>query len=304
MGKITDYRGFVAAAFTPFYPDGMLHLAQVGKIVEHLIADGVQGLYVCGSTGEGPSLTVDERQATAEAYIKAAAGRIPVIVHVGHDSLQEARGLAAHAVQIGADAVAAMPPAYFKCRTLEALIASLHEIASAAEGVPFYYYHIPALSGLNFSMTSFLEQAAQCIPNLAGIKFSDANLHELQGCVDLQDGRFNVLFGVDEMVLGAWAMGATGAVGSTYNFAAPLYRKAVGALEAGDLDEARLYQGLAGEAVRVLQGYRGLPGIKAMMSLIGLDCGPCRLPHVALSVAELQQLRSDMRTIGFFDWGR
>ena len=86
--------GIVPAVFTPMQPDGSLNLERIPDIVEHLIGEGVNALYVCGSTGEGPSLTTEERMDVAEAYLRTVAGRLPVIVQVGHDSLKQARGLA------------------------------------------------------------------------------------------------------------------------------------------------------------------------------------------------------------------
>ena len=107
-------RGLVAATYTPFKPDRSLDLAAVPDLVERLLTDGVDGLYVCGSTGEGVSLSTPERKQVTEAYIAAAADRMPVVVQVGHNSLAEARDLAAHAEAAGADATSAMPPSYFK----------------------------------------------------------------------------------------------------------------------------------------------------------------------------------------------
>src|SRR5690554_2274667 len=105
--------GLIAATFTPMKEDGSINLEPIGPIVDQLIEDGVEGLYVCGSTGEGPSLTTEERCRVAAAYTEAAAGRIPVIVQVGHTSLEDARHLAAHARRIGADAISAVAPYYY-----------------------------------------------------------------------------------------------------------------------------------------------------------------------------------------------
>ena len=135
--------GLVAATFTPMRPDGSLHLAMVNPIVEHLIHSGVSGLYVCGSTGEGPLMSGDERKATAAAYVEATAGRLPVVVQVGHSSVVESRQLAAHAQQIGADAISAVAPYYFKPDSVGVLVDCLAEIAGGAPDLPFYYYHVP-----------------------------------------------------------------------------------------------------------------------------------------------------------------
>jgi hypothetical protein len=188
--------GLVPATFTPMHDDGSLNLAQVGAIVDHLVARDVNALFACGSTGESASMTTAERQATLEAYCTAAAGRIPIIAHVGHTALADARALAAHAQQTGAAAIAALPPFYFKPATVATLVACMAEIAAAAPDLPFYYYHIPGLTGVNLDMVEFLRQGEQRIPTLAGIKYSSPTLYEFQACANYAGGRFNLLFGV------------------------------------------------------------------------------------------------------------
>lgn len=132
--------GLMAATFTPMREDGTLNLSRVGPIVDHLRRQGVSALYVVGSTGEGVSLSTRERQQTVEAFIEAAAGRMPVVVHVGHNSLVEAREAAAHAERLGAAGLSAVPPSYFKPESLDVLVASMAEVAAAAPTLPFYFF--------------------------------------------------------------------------------------------------------------------------------------------------------------------
>ncbi len=296
--------GLIPAVFTPMDPAGRLHLEVVGPATDRLVSEGVSGLYICGSTGEGPLLTREERKATAEAYIQAAAGRIPTVVQVGHHSIAEARLLAEHAQEHGADAISAIPPTYFKPDSIETLVASLAEIAAAAPELPFFYYHIPHLTGVALDLVRFLELGSERIPTLVGAKYSTTTVYELQLALKLDGGRFNLLFGADEMLLSALVIGVHGAVGSTYNFAAPLYQRVIRALEQGDLAEARRCQALAARMVRVLLNHRGNPAIKTMMKLTGLDCGATRLPQKPLSGAEEASLRAALEEIGFFEWGR
>lgn len=290
--------GLIAATFTPMHPDGAVNLEPIPAIVQHLIDTGVKGLYVNGSTGEGPSLSVAERRAVAEAYVRAVNGRIPVIVHVGHESLTEARDLAAHAAEIGATAIAAMPPAYFKCKTMDSLISTLAHIAEGSPQLPFFYYHIPALNGYHFSMVELLEKGPARISNFAGIKFSHPDLCEYQACIQFDGGRYDILFGVDEMLLGAVAMGSTGAVGSTYNFAAPLYLEAIEAFKQGEVDRARELHGRVVDLVRTIIAYGAQPALKTIMSFLGFDCGPSRLPLVSLTAEQKEALRKDVEALG------
>jgi len=294
--------GLVPAVFTPLKSDCSLNLALVPRIVEHLVNSTIGGLYVCGSTGEGPLLTLEERRAVATVYIEAAAGRVPVMVQVGHESTREAAALARHAVEAGATAISAVPPVYFKPGSVEVLVNTMKEIACAAPDLPFYYYHIPSLSGIAMDMERFLVLAKDAIPNLSGIKFSSPRLDELQVCRNFEGGRFDILFGVDEMLLSGLASGAKGAVGSTYNFLAPLYNEIIRCYKEKKTEEAEALQAQAAAQVRVMIAYRGLPAIKTCMKLIGLDCGPTRLPLQTLDEKETAALKEDLERLGFFDW--
>ena len=294
--------GLVAATLAPLGTDGSVATSKVGAIVDHLVSEGIGGLFVSGTTGEGESLTFEERRAVAEAYVGAAAGRLPVVVQVGRQSLREARALAEHAGSIGADAISAAAPTFFKPRDPESLARSMAEVAAGAPQLPFYYYHIPRMTGAPADMPAFLRAAESCIPNLRGIKFSDVDVIGFQTCV--RDPRHDMLWGVDEMLLTGLTHGARGAIGSTYNFAAPLYRRILAAHESGDLATARAEQQRAVELVDVLIRHRALPAFKALMTMLGLDCGPTRLPLVSLTSAETNSLRTELDRIGFFDWGR
>jgi N-acetylneuraminate lyase len=297
-------RGLVAATFTPFRADGTIDLPKIKPVTDAVIAQGATGLYVCGSTGEGPLLSTAERMLVAEATVKAAAGRVPVVIQVGHNSIVEAHGLAAHAQRIGADAISATPPGYFKPDSLANFIACIAHIASGAPKLPFYYYNIPLLSGVRFDMVEFLRKGGEEIPTLRGIKFSDSNLHEMLACIEFDNGRYDILFGVDEMLLGGLAFGARGAVGSTFNFAAPLYLKIIAAFERGDLPEARRLQSLSAAMVRIMVGNGGRGGLKAAMSLVGADCGFSRLPTVTCTSGQRAQMKKELAKLGFFDWAR
>jgi N-acetylneuraminate lyase len=295
----------IAAGFTPLRGDEALDLDRIGPLVEQLFADGVAGIYAVGSTGEGVSLTTEERQEVAAAYVAAVGGRRPVVVQVGHNSLAEARRLAAHAQRIGATAISATPPTYFKPDTLDVLTACLAEITAAAPDLPFYYYHIPMKTGVNLDMVELLQIGSRRLATLRGIKFTSPAVHEFQACLAVDNGHFDVLWGLDEMLLSAWSVGARGAVGSTYNFAAPLYRRLLHAFEHGDQAEAARCQALAVALIRVLLRYPGvIPALKAMMRLVGQDCGPTRLPLPPLQEAQVAGLERELTRSGFFQWGR
>lgn len=293
--------GLIAAAFGAFHKDGSLNLDLIRVVVEKLIADGASGIFVCGTNGEGPNMTVEERMAVAEAYVQASEKRLRIMVHVGHSSIADARRLAVHAAHIGADAISAVAAFYFKPGSVRNLVKSMAQIASAAPALPFYYYHIPTLTGVGMDMLEFLQLGEEAIPNLAGIKYTAHTLFEYQSCVSYKNGKYDVLYGFDEMLLPALAVGAKAAVGSTYTFAAPVYLKVVRAFNEGRLDEARELQGKMVEMIRRMVKYPPIPAQKAIMKMLGIDFGPCRLPLEALTSTDYETLKASLEEIGFFD---
>lgn len=294
--------GLIAATFTPMNEDGSININVVDRQAESLIANGVSGAFICGTNGESMSLTIEERMAMAERWVDVAGNNLNVIVHVGHNCLPDCKKLASHAQKIGAKAIAAVAPSFFKPASADDLVDFCAEIAISAPDLPFYYYHIPAISGVNLPMIDFLEKAKDRIPNLVGIKFSHENLMDFNQCLALDDGRFNMLFGKDEILLSAMAIGAKGAVGSTYNFAAPLYHLVMTAYQAGDMEEAQTEQNNAVKMVSVLIKYGGITTGKAIMKMIGIDCGPVRLPLRNLSREQYDDVYAELSSIGFFSY--
>ena len=168
--KIT---GLIDAPFTPFTPEGDLNLEPIPAYANMLRANGMKGVFINGSSGEGYMLTDDERKRLAEAWIAAVGKNDPdfkVIVHVGSCCLRSSRELARHAAEIGAWGIGAMAPPFPKIGRVEELVKYIEEIASAAPELPFYYYHIPAFNGAFLPMLDLLKAVDGRVPNFAGIK--------------------------------------------------------------------------------------------------------------------------------------
>lgn len=292
--------GLIAAPHTPFRPDGSVALDVIPPQARLLAHNGVAGAFVCGTTGEGASLTGEERRNVVEAWVAAKPAALSVIVHVGHLSLGEACAFARHAQDTGADAIATIAPSFFKPATVAELVAWCAAVASGAPKLPFYYYHMPGMTGVTIPAADFLSAATNRIPTLAGVKFTHENLMDFGRSTEHSGGKFDLLFGRDEILLAGLAMGARGAVGSTYNFAAPLYLRIIEAFNRGDLVAARRDQARAMEFIVVLDRHGGLAAGKSVMKLIGLDCGPVRLPLRALSDRDEASLRDGLENIGFF----
>lgn len=295
--------GLVAATHTPFHDDGSLNLEGVEAQARHLAAAGVRRVFIGGTTGESHSLTVGERLALTTRWIEVTRGsELSVIVHVGANCLGDVREIAAHAQASGAEAISALAPSYFKPRDVSSLVACSAEIASAAPELPFFYYDIPGFTGVSLPVPEFLDQALDRIPNLAGVKFTNPDGMAFQQCLHRHDGQWSILWGIDECLLAGLALGATGAVGSTYNFAAPIYLRLMRAFAAGDLEAAREEQMKSVRMIAKIASIGYMGAAKAVMGMLGVPVGPPRLPHSNPDPNQISALRSDLEAMGFFDW--
>jgi N-acetylneuraminate lyase len=295
--------GSVVAPFTPLKEDGSLNLEMINPYAEFLIQNKLDGVFICGSSGEGALLTREERMAVAEAWMEAAGDQLKVIVHTAGTNLTDQKTLAAHAQEIGAFAVAAMAPAFLPPRRNEELVAYCKEIASAAPKLPFYFYHIPALNGVNLSVCELLKAADKEVPNFAGVKYTHDNLYEFDQCKYIADGKFEMLHGLDETYLSALAFGYTAGVGGTYNHCYSVYREMKEAYAAGDHARCRELQHMSHLFINVLCRYRGnIVCGKRIMKFLGIDCGPNRLPLQSISDMEEAAIKKELEAIGFFEF--
>ena len=294
--------GLVAAPFTPFNASGELALGVIPQIAGLLARNGVKGAFVCGTTGEGSSLTSDERREVAAAWRAATPPGLTLTVHVGHLSLRESQALARHAQQIGADAIATLAPSFFKPASVQELVSWCAAVAAAAPKLPFYYYHMPSMTGVTIPVHEFLAGAADVIPNFVGVKFTHEDLVDYAASCAAAGDRFSLLFGRDEILLSGLQIGGDGAVGSTHNYAAPLFNRLLQALAAGDLAAAQAYQARARQFIDIMNGLGGLAAGKCIMKFIGVDCGPVRLPLSRIDEAGEAELHRQLSAIGFFDY--
>lgn len=300
MKNYQRLKGLIAASFTPMDAHGKVNLSAIDKYADLMAESGMTGVFVCGTTGESLSLTTEERKNILEQWIKSANHRFKVIAHVGSNSQFEAMELAHHAAEAGADAIASMAPCFFKPGSVKELIAFFAPIAESAKELPFYYYNMPSMTGVSLSVAAFLEEGKKVMPNLAGTKFTHNNLMEMGECLALNNGEFEVLHGYDEILISGLAFGAVAGVGSTYNYLPEVYHGILKAMEEGDMQKARELQMKSIEIVKIIIKYGGgVRGGKAIMNLIGIECGQCRLPISPVSDEEYEMLKNDLYKIGF-----
>ena len=272
--------GLIAAPFTPMYENGTINLSIIPEYYQLLKLNGVIGAFINGSTGEGPSLTTSEKKMVMAAWADCTKGDpdFKVMSLVGGTSVEDARDLAAYAAEMGLYGISITAPYYFKPQDLNMLVQMCIAVAEAAPDIAFYYYHIPVLTGVHFPMLSFLKQIHGKLSNFAGIKYTHEDFMDFQACLDFENGRYDMLWGRDENYLPALAIGVKGVVGSTYNYAAPLYLAIKKAWDDNDMGLARNLQLRSIQMIQLLGKYGGIATGKAYMKVIGLDCGSFRLP--------------------------
>ncbi|NQZ56855.1 MAG: dihydrodipicolinate synthase family protein [Lentisphaeraceae bacterium] len=296
-------KGLIAATFTPLNDDGSINLIALPPMIEDAIEAGINGFYILGTAGEGVSLKTSERKILAEEFIRLVAGRKPIIVQIGHNSIEESKELAKHALEVGANAISANAPSYFKVNKLEILIECLEEICSAAPQLPFYYYHIPAFTGAHIDMLEFLKKAPALIPSLTGIKFSEPDPGKYLQCKIFLGAKYDILWGCDQHLLAALAVGAEGAIGSTYNFMPKLYLEMTKNHRQGNIDMAQLLMNLACDYIEILERFGPIhPCMKTVMRILGYPVGQHRLPQASTSPEQERQLQVALAEAGFFEW--
>ena len=288
-----EIKGLIAAPYTPLKQNGELNLDLIPKYATYLKNNQVKGAFINGTTGDFTSLSTNERMQVVDAWSDFKSDDFPIIAHVGDTSLDRSVILAKHA-RGKVDAIAALPPFYFKPGTINDLIEYLSIIARETPDLPFYYYHIPDLTNVNFDMIDFLEQVENRIPNLAGIKFTKNNLVDYILCKAYSNQKYNILFGADEMLLNGLPFGVQGWVGSTYNHLGPLYTEIIKAFNNNDMALATQLQIKSIQFIQILVNNSFSGAGKSIMKIIGLDCGPSRLPNKTLTDDTLEVIFKEL----------
>ena len=289
--------GLISAVYSTLNSSQKLDFGIVSDYQKYLMNNGVGGAFVNGSTGDFVSLSVEERKTNIKHWSKYRSNKFRIINHVGHTSIDVAKELAKDSVD-KVDAISALAPYYFKITSVEKLVDYCKEVAGSAPDLPFYYYHIPVLSGANILMSEFVAVASKEIENFAGIKFTQENLEDFRKTKN-HKARLNVLFGVDELFLKSLDCGAKGWVGSTYNHIAPLYFEIKRLYEKGEVDLAKSLQNKAVLFVETLNSFGGYNGVaKGFMGVLGIDCGPSRFPHNTPDKKTYDLILEKLKTFG------
>ena len=294
-------KGLIAAPFTPMDADGNLNLSVIADYYLFLKHNGVSGAFICGTTGEGVSLTLEEKKAVCNTWSKAISQDedFKVILFVGGTCIEDCKELAVYARDQGLYAISFTPPFYFKPTNIDILTDCCKEIADAVPEMPFYFYHIPSLTGVDFPMIDLLKNVDGKISNFQGIKYTAENFMDFLSCLHFQNRKYDMLWGRDENLLSSLVLGCNGAVGSTYNYAAPLYFEIINAFKSNDLAKAQSLQQKSIDMISLLGKYGGIATGKSYMKIVGLDCGEFRLPVKNMTEREFQLFKEDTEKINF-----
>ncbi|MGH2622185.1 MAG: dihydrodipicolinate synthase family protein [Sphingobacterium sp.] len=293
--------GLVAAPFTAFKEDGELNLELIPAYYELLKSNQVVGAFICGSTGEGVSLTFSEKVEVLESWTKLTKSDpdFTLMMFLGGTNVKECKELAMIAEERGADAISFTSPFYFKPANVEQLAKCCQEVASAAPNTAFYYYHIPVLTGGNYNMIDLLHQVDGLVPTFRGIKYTHEDFMDFLSCLNFKEKKYDMLWGRDENMLSSLVLGSKGAVGSTYNYAAPLYLDLIEAYNQGNFEQAKALQQKSIDMIRLLGKYGGIATGKAFMKLVNLDCGAFRLPVANMTTEQFGLFHKDVQAVGF-----
>jgi len=293
--------GLIAAPFTPFDADGELNVSLIPQYYASLKKNGIKGAFICGSTGEGVALTFNEKVETLRAWtsLTKTDDDFVLMMFLGGTNVKECKELASIAEAEGADAISFTSPYYFKPSNVVQLAKCCREIAAAAPNTAFYYYHIPVLSGGFFNMIDLLKEVDNTIPTFKGIKYTHEDFMDFLSCTNYANRKYDMLWGRDENMLSALVLGSKGAVGSTYNYAAPLYHDLINAYNKGDFELANQLQQKSIDMIQLLGKYGGIATGKAYMKLIGLNCGEFRLPVTNMSAEKFESFQQDVKALAF-----
>lgn len=283
---MTRLKGIFPALITPFTRNGRVNEQALRQIVRMNIKKGVNGFYVGGSTAEAFLLSLEERRLILDVVLDETKRSVPIIAHVGCISTDQTVELARHAREAGVDAISAITPFYYDFTASEVL--QHYQRLMDSVDLPVIVYYFPALSGVNLSASELRDLLSR--ERVVGIKHTSYNLFQLERLKRAKSGLL-VYNGHDEIFLAGLAMGADGAIGSTYNFMAEKFLAIRRYFNDHRYEEARRLQGEANEIIELLIRVGVIPGTKVVLKMMGIDCGVCREPFRQLTPAEENLLR-------------
>ena len=289
--SVNSLHGILAALVTPFDEAGLLNSHALERLIERVYSAGADGIYLCGSTGEGLLQSIEQRKRVTEVALRNSPPGKQVIVHTGANSTADAAELSRHAAKAGATAISSLPP-YGNYSFAE--LRRYYQYLAEQSEVPLLVYFFPAATTAISTVEQILELCA--LPNVAGLKYTDYNLYRLSILAQSGPVVFN---GYDEVLVAGLLMGASGGIGTFYNVVPELFVQVSQLATKGCWAEARAVQERINELIELTLQYPCFPAVKTMLRWSGIDCGQCMEPRRALTTEEETQLRADLRASSF-----
>lgn len=287
------FRGAITALVTPF-KNGKVDEKALRELIEFQIANGIDGLVPCGTTGESPTLTHDEHDRVIEITIDAAKKRVPVIAGTGSNSTAEALRLTKHAYEAGADGALIACP-YYNKPTQEGLYQHFELIAKTVP-IPIIPYNIPGRTGVNMSPELVARLAR--ISNIVGIKEASGSLKQMNDVLDLCGPDFDVLSGDDGFTLPLMSIGGKGIISVASNIVPADMAALVDAVEAGNMAKARELHQKMSPLFDVLFIEVNPTPVKAALAMMGKIEYEYRLPLCRMAQANYEKLKKVMENYG------
>ncbi len=282
MRNLDKYKGVIPAFYACYDENGNISPEGVQSLTRYFVEKGVKGVYVNGSSGECIYQSVEDRKIVLENVMKAADGRLTVINHVACNNTKDSMELAKHAQSLGVDAIAAIPPIYFRLPE-HAIAKYWNDISSAAPDTDFVIYNIPQLAGVALTMSLFAEMRKN--PKVIGVKNSSMPVQDIQMFKQAAGEDYIVFNGPDEQFISGLAIGAEGGIGGTYGAMPELFLKLADLVKANDMETARKLQYTVNEIIyKLCSGHGNMYGIiKAVLKRNeGLELGGVRAPLASL----------------------
>ncbi len=290
---MSNFNGAWPALVTPFTPEDKVNVGVLRELVEYLIDKRVGGFYVCGGTGEGLFMSPEERKIVTETVVDQVNGRVPIIAHIGSMIISDAVQLAEHAHETGVAGISSVIPPMFQ--NSESLYTYFARVGAAAPDIPLLTYIFGGPTDAVALMRWLMD-----IPTVAGAKYTGPNMYEFREIVELRGDNWSIFSGMDEQCIYAAMQGACGNIGSTLNYIPGIYREIHSSYGKGNIAQGQDLQVCANQITRVLFSFGFFGALKAVMQMLGFDCGKPRLPQLPFAEERRDELRSELEAIDFF----
>lgn len=288
------FEGIMPALVTPLNEDETINIKVLGDLIEYQLAHGADGFYVGGATGEGLALKTEQRFILAEESVKAINGRKPCIFQVAAADFHDAIEIAKYAEKVGADAISATPPLFF--RYDENDVYNYYKALADAVHIPLMIYYNMAAG---FTIDAKFAARMFEVDNITAIKWTSPNYFEMIKLKDLTNGEMNVINGPDEMLLMGLNAGADGGIGTTYNVQLETIKAVYNSFKNGNAAEALKYQTLADRLITVICKYKAIPATKVLLEAMGFEVGYPTFPMTKYTSEEKAKIIEEAKAAGF-----